>query len=484
MGFSTDMLDGFDVLYKRTEGSLKVSSDMGTFFKKLAIIEADHAKLLVKLSANYGTKKLLANPHVDGTVREAWATIFRCVDTVAAKQENFAHSLMKEVSLALSDFVKEREVVRKKLTADGQKLTKDMKSQIETLSKVRGNYMKASKDSEGAMVAVNKEVSGSNQPKKVAQLQQKASQAAEKAATSDQEYKDVLKTTNTKQQDYYHSEMPHLLNEFQQFEEERINFTKNMLSKYANLLLELPPVYLQTSEDVSKEAGKMDASLDVNRFTNENKTGITPPPPIEYQSYEINAAIPNLPDRGSLSPSRIGSFVAKPVSPAQEKEWGLTKADDNLPQDQQIAKLEGQLNELDAHIRSETTAKNGVEKLVQFYANDPTAQRKAESELAEAEKKIKTLQEHRKNVKSILSEINGGAAVEENGHNEAPGGDEKAVLVKVRGLFDYVATCDTELSFKEGEILTVTEQDESGWWYAEVDGRAGFVPQNYVEVTE
>jgi len=79
---------------------------------------------------------------------------------------------------------------------------------------VRTNYMKSSKDSESAMVAVNKEVSGSNQPKKVAQLQQKASQAAEKAATSDQEYKDVLKTTNTKQQDYYHSEMPHLLNVF------------------------------------------------------------------------------------------------------------------------------------------------------------------------------------------------------------------------------------------------------------------------------
>lgn len=62
----TQTQDGFDVLYKRTEGSLKVSNDMATFFKKLAIIEADHAKLLVKLSANYGTKKLLANPHIDG----------------------------------------------------------------------------------------------------------------------------------------------------------------------------------------------------------------------------------------------------------------------------------------------------------------------------------------------------------------------------------------------------------------------------------
>lgn len=259
-----------------------------------------------------------------------------------------------------------------------------------------------------------------------------------------------------------------------------------MLTKYSNLLLELPPIYLQTSEDVSKEANKMDASLDVNRFTNENKTGVTPPPPIEYQSYEINAAIPNLPDRGSLSPSRIGSFVVKPV--AQDREWGLSKSDENLSVEQKRAKLEQQLTELDAQIRSETTAKNGVEKLVQFYANDPTAQRKAETELADAEKKIKSLQDSKRNVKQALTDLNGDKEPEENGnHHTTPtpeGGDEKPVLVKVRGLFDYAATCDTELSFKEGDILTITEQDESGWWYAEVDGRAGFVPQNYVEVTD
>lgn len=38
-------------------------------------------------------------------------------------------------------------------------------------------------------------------------------------------------------------------------------------------------------------------------------------------------------------------------------------------------------------------AKSGVEKLVQFYASDPVAQRKAEDELAEAERKVKALQD-------------------------------------------------------------------------------------------
>lgn len=480
------MLDGFDVLYKRTEGSLKVSGDMATFFKKLAIIEADHAKLLVKLSATYGTKKLLANPHIDGTVRDAWTTIFRAVDTTASKQETFAHSLMKEVSLATSDFVKEKELVRKKLSADGQKLTKDMKQQLDNLSKIRSNYMKASKESENAMVSVNKEISGANQPKKVAQLQQKAAQAAEKAAAADLEYKDTLKATNTKQADFYTTEMPHLLNEFQQFEEERINFTKTTITKYATLLLELPPIHQQTSDDVSKDGNNIDASLDVNKFTQENKTGVTPPPPMEYHPYEINATIPNLPDRASVAPSRLTS-ISRPPTIIAEKEWGLSKSDESLTPDQKRAKLEQQLADLDAQIRTETTTKAGVEKLVQFYANDQVAQRKAESELTEAERKLKIMQDAKRTVKAQLADVNGGASGgggEEEGEGSETASPEEKPVVKVRGLFDYVATCDTELSFKEGDILTITEQDESGWWYAEVDGRAGFVPQNYVEVSQ
>lgn len=54
--------------------------------------------------------------------------------------------------------------------------------------------------------------------------------------------------------------------------------------------------------------------------------------------------------------------------------------------------------------------------------------------------------------------------------------------LKARALYDYDATNDTELSFRAGDILTITEQDESGWWFAELNGAAGFVPNNYVEV--
>jgi hypothetical protein len=72
----------------------------------------------------------------------------------------------------------------------------------------------------------------------------------------------------------------------------------------------------------------------------------------------------------------------------------------------------------------------------------------------------------------------------------------------LRALFDYVGQ-DGELSFTEGDILILLTKEESDWWEAvrvhcengsdvrplvsfalctqELDGKQGFIPQNYVE---
>ena len=53
--------------------------------------------------------------------------------------------------------------------------------------------------------------------------------------------------------------------------------------------------------------------------------------------------------------------------------------------------------------------------------------------------------------------------------------------VYVKALFSYTADDETELTFQEGDIMLVTEEDDSGWWYAEKEGRHGVIPCNYIE---
>lgn len=51
----------------------------------------------------------------------------------------------------------------------------------------------------------------------------------------------------------------------------------------------------------------------------------------------------------------------------------------------------------------------------------------------------------------------------------------------VYGLWDYESDEDDELSFKEGDCMTVVSRDdeeETDWWWASMGDREGYVPRN------
>lgn len=50
-------------------------------------------------------------------------------------------------------------------------------------------------------------------------------------------------------------------------------------------------------------------------------------------------------------------------------------------------------------------------------------------------------------------------------------------------LWSYPAQAADELSFKEGDMVTILQKHEgSDWWWASLCGREGFVPNNYFGV--
>ncbi|KAM9985975.1 hypothetical protein ACTFIZ_004253 [Dictyostelium cf. discoideum] len=51
----------------------------------------------------------------------------------------------------------------------------------------------------------------------------------------------------------------------------------------------------------------------------------------------------------------------------------------------------------------------------------------------------------------------------------------------VRALYDYDAADDTEISFKENDVICITQDFEDGWWNGDLNGNVGRVPANYFE---
>ncbi|XP_056230825.1 relA-associated inhibitor isoform X1 [Seriola aureovittata] len=63
------------------------------------------------------------------------------------------------------------------------------------------------------------------------------------------------------------------------------------------------------------------------------------------------------------------------------------------------------------------------------------------------------------------------------GVEEAMGVENSGVLY---ALWSYPAQAADELSFREGDMVTILQKPEgSGWWWASLCGREGFVPNNY-----
>jgi son of sevenless-like protein len=60
----------------------------------------------------------------------------------------------------------------------------------------------------------------------------------------------------------------------------------------------------------------------------------------------------------------------------------------------------------------------------------------------------------------------------------APGG------MYVRALYDYDADDRTSLSFRQGDIIQVITQLESGWWDGVINGVRGWFPSNYCAVVQ
>ena len=134
----------------------------------------------------------------------------------------------------------------------------------------------------------------------------------------------------------------------------------------------------------------------------------------------------------------------------------------------------------------EEKTKKGMEKLVKFYSNDLIAKERAKNDLLEQRLKIRKLKKERYQIEyqiyEIYKEVN-SLYIKENNNNDNNNTDKEEVRNnRAKVLFDYESRSENELNLKENEIVDVLEKDDdSGWYFASLNGKEGFIPSNYIK---
>lgn len=51
----------------------------------------------------------------------------------------------------------------------------------------------------------------------------------------------------------------------------------------------------------------------------------------------------------------------------------------------------------------------------------------------------------------------------------------------VQAEFNFKGSNNDELCFKKGDIITVTQKEDGGWWEGTLEDKTGWFPSNYVK---
>lgn len=63
-------------------------------------------------------------------------------------------------------------------------------------------------------------------------------------------------------------------------------------------------------------------------------------------------------------------------------------------------------------------------------------------------------------------------------NDDAP--ENRCPVCLVRGTHNFKGEADHELNFRKSQVIMVFDEDQSGWYLAEIDGKRGYVPNTYV----
>lgn len=353
---SKDLWDGFDTIHARSEQGVLVVRDIAEFMKKRAQIEAEYAKNLAALckavpgagGGLFGGKGPAPVEKETKTLKAALLSIQEEGSRAATGHQDFANKVLNEVVKPLENFLKTKDVERKKLSADGQKRVRTLQEAKAAAEKAKEVYLKTSKEAEVATEAhdkAKKELEASADNKKLQEAEKRAAQKAaplnDKAKSLEGPYQKAVDSANELIAKTYNEYLPPIIDSFQTLEEERFSQLRSALQEYLTAQRVVPTNLEERVQDIDKNVSAIDIEADLTEFVDSHRSAVTEPEVLKFVPFKEPAGSSS----SSSAPSSSSTTTSAPVEAKQEQEAEpepVTKAEP-VAEEQKAAKSEDDL---------------------------------------------------------------------------------------------------------------------------------------------
>ncbi|XP_065187804.1 proline-serine-threonine phosphatase-interacting protein 1-like [Sycon ciliatum] len=440
---------GYDVLVKRLKDGKKMTQDFEDFIRARAKLEETYSKELMKLVKNsHGETEI-------GSLRASWDCLKSETEACSREHLSVSQRLNNELEKSTKEFREKQRDTRKKAEETVKRAQGFKKSSYQSETKAKQEYHSKCRAADKAEEVASK--SGHLQPKKIEELKMKAKKARQASELADQSYQEAVKNLDEARL-LWEREMEVACKVFQDLEEERVLFLRQMMWKHCNVYSSLAVRDDEVHEAVRCSLEQCDADSDLTLFVQQKRTGSDRPVPIEYENFYGN----NPPQSIRPSAARVNQANSHQ---AQGAAAGAPMQARTLPRvpGQSDASVNPHMMRPPADIPQPTliAIDDGA------YSSVPQGMQQQHHMQAamqpQPQLQVQPQPQHHP------GHHNGGMP---------PGA--RAGMGQCRANFPYEAQGPEELTFMEGEIITIVMKEDGNWWRGDVRGRQGMFPCNYV----
>ena len=149
-------------------------------------------------------------------------------------QSNCSKKIISDVVEPLDELVVELEQLRKKISVQGNSITRTLGDSVHALNKIKEKYYKTCREIEVTELQMKGIDTNSKKKTEYDKLEKKLNKLKEDCQEDEQAYRQQLSVVNATQTDFYTSSMPRVINEAQELLTKRSETLKRLFETYSN----------------------------------------------------------------------------------------------------------------------------------------------------------------------------------------------------------------------------------------------------------
>ncbi|XP_047431334.1 protein kinase C and casein kinase substrate in neurons protein 2 isoform X2 [Mugil cephalus] len=465
--------------YKRTvrrvDDGHRLCGDLMNCLHERARIEKAYAQQLTEWGKRW--RQLIEKGPQYGSLERAWSALCTEAEKVSELHMEVKAALMGEDYEKLKGW--QRDSYHKQMIGgfketkeaeDGfRKAQKPWAKKLKEVETMKKSYHSACKEEKlAASRETNSKLESNNNPDTQKKLQEKVEKCQQEVQKTKERYEKSIDELN-KLTPPYMENMEQVFEQWQQFEDKRINFFKELLLEVKQHLdlssnHRFQTVYHTLEDTISAT----DAEEDLKWFRSNHGPGMPMNwPQFEDWSIDINRTLSRrekkkpsegvmltgINQTGSDQPAKTGSSLTVPSQTAPVGSNPFEDDDDEEEEEEIAVEQQTTVNHISVN-KEEIQTASSVEKTPDWSDEDTSCN---------------------------PFSTNGDGSGDGNPFEDEP--TSPVVSVPVRALYDYEGQEQDELSFKAGEEFTkIGEEDDQGWCKGRLKGgQTGLYPANYVE---